>query len=112
MVDDGELLGVKGPDFPTAGFVYGTAGIRQYFHTGRGRIVMRARAEVVPLPGKGDREMITITEIPYQVNKADLVKKIAELVREKRIEGISELRDESSREGMRVVVELKRDVPG
>jgi DNA gyrase subunit A len=112
MVDDGELLGVKGPDFPTAGFVYGTAGIRQYFHTGRGRIFMRARAEVVPLPGKGDREMITITEIPYQVNKADLVKKIAELVREKRIEGISELRDESSREGMRVVVELKRDVPG
>jgi DNA gyrase subunit A len=73
---------------------------------------MRARAEVVPLPGKGDREMITITEIPYQVNKADLVKKIAELVREKRLEGISELRDESSREGMRIVVELKRDVPG
>jgi DNA gyrase subunit A len=112
MSDDGDQLGVRGPDFPTAGFVYGTSGIRQYFHTGRGRVVMRARATVEPLPGKGDREMIVITEIPYQVNKADLVKKIAELVREKRLEGVSDLRDESSREGMRIVVELKRDVPG
>ncbi len=112
MVDDDELLGVRGPDFPTAGFVYGTSGIRQYFHTGRGRVVMRARASVEPMPGKSDRELIAITEIPYQVNKAELVKKIAELVREKRVEGVSELRDESSREGMRIVIELKRDVPG
>ena len=112
MVDEGDFLGVRGPDFPTAGFVYGTSGIRQYFTTGRGRLVMRARATVEPMAGKNDREMIAISEIPYQVNKADLVKKIAELVREKRIEGISELRDESSREGMRIVVELKRDVPG
>jgi len=89
--------------------VYGTAGIRQYFHTGRGRIEMRARAEVVPLPGKGDREMITITEIPYQVNKAALIEKIADLVKDKKIEGISDLRDESDRDGMRIYVEVKRD---
>ena len=111
MAGDDGYLPVKGPDFPTAGFVYGTSGIKQYFQTGRGRIVMRARASVEAL-GKGDREMIVITEIPYQVNKADLVKKIAELVREKRLEGISDLRDESSREGMRVVIELKRDAIG
>ena len=111
MAGDDGYLPVKGPDFPTAGFVYGTAGIKQYFQTGRGRIVMRARASVEAL-GKGDREMIVITEIPYQVNKADLVKKIAELVREKRLEGVSDLRDESSREGMRVVIELKRDAIG
>ena len=111
MAGDDGYLPVKGPDFPTAGFVYGTSGIKQYFQTGRGRIVMRARATVEAL-GKGDREMIVITEIPYQVNKADLVKKIAELVREKRLEGISDLRDESSREGMRVVIELKRDAIG
>ncbi len=105
-------LGVKGPDFPTAGFIYGTAGIRQALQTGRGRVVMRARASVEPMGGRGDREMIVVTEIPYQVNKAELLKKIAELVREKKIEGISDLRDESDRDGMRVVVELKRDVPG
>jgi DNA gyrase subunit A len=105
-------LGVKGPDFPTAGFVYGTAGIRAAFHTGRGRIVMRGRATIEPIPGsKGDREMIVVTEIPYQVNKAELLKKIAELVREKKVEGISDLRDESSREGMRMIIELKRDAP-
>jgi DNA gyrase subunit A len=114
MVDDAEggYLGVKGPDFPTAGFIYGTSGIRQAFQTGRGRVVMRARAEVQPMPGKGDREMIVITEIPYQVNKSELLKKIAELVREKKLEGISDLRDESDRDGMRVVVELKRDAHG
>ena len=114
MIDDPTTgrLGVKGPDFPTAGFIYGTAGIRQAFTTGRGRVVMRARATIEPTMGKNDRESIVVTEIPYQVNKAELVKKIAELVREKRLEGISDLRDESSREGMRIVIELKRDAPG
>ncbi len=102
-------IGLKGPDFPTAGFVHGIAGIRQAFHTGRGRIVMRARTMFEPIPGKSDREQVVITELPYQVNKAELVKKIAQLVREKRIEGISDLRDESDRDGMRVVIEVKRD---
>ncbi|MDQ3035043.1 MAG: DNA gyrase subunit A [Myxococcota bacterium] len=110
------FLGVRGPDFPTAGFIYGTSGIRQALHTGRGRVVMRARAEIEPMKGSGtrgsDREMIVVTELPYQVNKAELLKKIAELVREKRIEGISDLRDESDRDGMRMVIELKRDAPG
>jgi DNA gyrase subunit A len=111
MVDDpeGGFLGVKGPDFPTGGFIYGTQGIRQAFQTGRGRLVVRARAHVEPIPGKPDREQIVVTEIPYQVNKAELLKKIAELVREKKLEGISELRDESDREGLRIVIELKRD---
>ncbi|MDD9932146.1 MAG: DNA gyrase subunit A, partial [Myxococcales bacterium] len=97
---------------PTAGFVYGTSGIRQAFHTGRGRVVMRARAEFEPIRGKSDREQIVITELPYMVNKAELIKKIASLVREKRIEGISDLRDESDRDGMRMVIELKRDAAG
>ena len=113
MQDDDEgRLGVKGPDFPTAGYIYGKAGIHLGYRTGRGRIVMRARASIEELPGKGDREMIVITEIPYQVNKAELLKKIADLVREKRLEGISDLRDESDRDGLRVVVELKRDAHG
>ncbi|MEM7448175.1 MAG: DNA gyrase subunit A [Myxococcota bacterium] len=113
MVDDDQgRLGIKGPDFPTAGFVYGTRGIHQAYRTGRGRIVMRARARVEPMAGRGEREQIIVTEIPYQVNKADLLKKIADLVREKRIEGISDLRDESDREGMRMVIELKRDAYG
>ena len=110
--DEGGRLGVKGPDFPTAGYIYGRAGIHLGYRTGRGRIVMRARASIEELPGKGDREMIVITEIPYQVNKAELLKKIADLVREKRLEGISDLRDESDRDGLRVVVELKRDAHG
>jgi DNA gyrase subunit A len=105
-------LGVKGPDFPTAGFIYGTSGIRQAIETGRGRILMRARATIEPIAGKNDREQIVITEIPYQVNKAELLKKIVELVREKRLEGISDIRDESDRDGMRVVIELKRDAMG
>jgi DNA gyrase subunit A len=105
-------LGVKGPDFPTAGFIYGTSGIRQAIETGRGRVVMRARATIEPIPNKNDREHIVITELPYQVNKAELLKKIVELVREKRIEGISDLRDESDRDGMRMVIELKRDAMG
>ncbi|NLY94800.1 MAG: DNA gyrase subunit A [Myxococcales bacterium] len=114
MRDDPETgrLGVKGPDFPTAGFIYGRRGIVEAYHTGRGRVVMRARATIEPIPGRNDRERIIVTEIPYQVNKAELLKKIAELVREKRIEGISDLRDESDREGMRMVIELKRDAHG
>ena len=113
MVDDEQgRLGVRGPDFPTAGFIYGTAGIRQALETGRGRILMRARATIEPMPSKNDREHIVVTELPYQVNKAELLKKIVELIREKRIEGISDLRDESDRDGMRMVIELKRDAAG
>jgi len=114
MQDDDETgrLGVTGPDFPTAGYIYGRAGIHLGYRTGRGRIVMRARATIEPLPGKGDREMIVITEIPYQVNKAELLKKVADLVRDKRLEGISDIRDESDRDGLRVVIELKRDAHG
>jgi DNA gyrase subunit A len=99
---------IPGPDFPTAGMILGRDGIRQAYETGRGSITVRARASVEVHP-KTERESIVVTEIPYQVNKARLVESIADLVREKRIEGISDLRDESSREGMRVVIELKRD---
>ncbi len=109
---DGGRQGLRGPDFPTAGFIYGTAGIRQAFHTGRGRVVMRARTAIEPLPRAKDRERIVVTELPYQVNKAELLKKIAGLVREKRIEGISDIRDESDRKGMHVVIELKRGAIG
>ena len=97
---------IPGPDFPTGGFIYGRAGIRQAYLTGRGQVTMRAKAEIERM--SKDRESIVITEIPYQVNKARLIEKIAELVTEKRIEGISDIRDESDRHGMRVVVELKR----
>src|SRR5512136_606211 len=99
---------IPGPDFPTAGMILGRDGIRQAYETGRGSITVRARATVEVHP-KTEREAIVVTEIPYQVNKAKLVESIADLVREKKIEGISDLRDESSREGMRVVIELKRD---
>lgn len=101
---------VPGPDFPTAGFIYGREEIRRAYETGRGIIQMRARA-VVDEIGRGDRvrDAVVITEIPYQVNKARLIEKIAELVQEKRLDGISEIRDESNREGMRIVIELKRD---
>jgi len=114
MQDDDETgrLGVKGPDFPTAGYIYGRSGIHLGYRTGRGRILMRARATIEQLPGRGEREMIVITEIPYQVNKAELLKKIADLVRDKRLEGISDIRDESDRDGLRIVVELKRDAHG
>jgi DNA gyrase subunit A len=106
----GEIMQkVPGPDFPTAGFIYGRGGIRSAYETGRGIIVMRARAAVEPMPK--DREMIVVTEIPYQVNKAALIRRIAELVREKKIEGISDVRDESDREGLRIVIELKKDEP-
>jgi len=100
---------VPGPDFPTAGFIYGRSGIRTAYSTGRGVITMRARAAIEKLTR--DREAIIVTQIPYQVNKAKLVERIAELVRDKRIEGISDLRDESDREGMRIVIELKKDEP-
>jgi len=98
---------IKGPDFPTAGLILGRSGIRSAYNTGRGRVIMRARAEIEPMSDIKNR--IVVTEIPYQVNKARLIEKMAELVHEKRIEGISDLRDESDREGMRIVIELKRD---
>ena len=97
---------IPGPDFPTGGYIYGRAGIRQAYRSGRGQITMRAKAEIERMAK--DRDSIIITEIPYQVNKARLIEKIAELVTEKRIDGISDIRDESDRHGMRVVVELKR----
>ena len=99
---------IPGPDFPTGATIMGTAGIRQAYRTGRGRIVVRAKAEIEEMHGGKSR--IVVTEIPYQVNKARLVEKIAELVHDKRVEGISDLRDESDRKGMRIVIELKRDV--
>ncbi|HEX9290131.1 MAG TPA: DNA gyrase subunit A, partial [Anaeromyxobacteraceae bacterium] len=99
---------VPGPDFPTAGIILGRDGIRKAYTEGRGTITVRARTNVEVHP-RTERETIVVTEIPYQVNKAKLVEHIADLVREKRIEGISDLRDESSREGMRIVIELKRD---
>jgi DNA gyrase subunit A len=99
---------IKGPDFPTGGYIYGKAGIKEYQETGRGRIVMRARA-VIEEKESSNKSQIVVTEIPYQVNKARLVETIAELVRDKKLDGISDLRDESDRDGMRVVIELKRD---
>jgi DNA gyrase subunit A len=107
MTDKEVLKIVPGPDFPTAGFIYGREGIQEAYQTGRGIITMRAKA-VIEKIAKGDREAIIITEIPFQVNKAKLVERIAELVRDAKIEGISDLRDESDREGMRIVVELKK----
>jgi DNA gyrase subunit A len=98
---------LPGPDFPTAGFIHGAEGIRDAYKTGRGTVQVRARA-VVEKTARGDRESIVVTEIPYQVNKAKLIERMAELVNDKKIEGIGDLRDESNREGMRIVVELKR----
>jgi DNA gyrase subunit A len=98
---------IPGPDFPTAASILGRAGIRAAYATGRGSIVMRAKVEIEEL--RKDREALIVSEIPYQVNKATLIERIAELVREKRIEGISDLRDESDRDGMRIVIELRRD---
>lgn len=98
---------IPGPDFPTGAMILGRSGIKSAYETGRGSVVMRGVARVEPM--RGDREQIIITEIPYQVNKATMIEKMAELVREKRIEGISDLRDESDRDGYRVVIELKRD---
>ncbi|WP_404809948.1 DNA gyrase subunit A [Microvirga lenta] len=98
---------IPGPDFPTGALILGRAGVKSAYTTGRGSIVMRAKSEVEEI--RKDREALIFTEIPYQVNKASLIEKIAELVREKKIEGISDLRDESDRDGMRIVVEIKRD---
>ena len=101
---------IPGPDFPTGGLIMGAGGIRQAYRTGRGKVVVRARAEVEPMAGGKSR--IVITEIPYQVNKARLVEKIADLIHEKRVDGIQDLRDESDRRGIRVVIDLKKDVNG
>jgi DNA gyrase subunit A len=113
LIDD-ESIGIEvlmqhlpGPDFPTAALINGARGIREAYRTGRGRIYMRARTEVETDPSNG-RQTIVVTELPYQVNKARMIEKIAELVKDKRLEGISELRDESDKDGMRVVIELRR----
>ncbi len=106
-VDDLMQL-IKGPDFPTGGIVMGTAGISQAYRTGRGKVVTRAKAEIEEF--KAGRQRIIVTEIPYQVNKAALITRIAELVTDKQIEGISDIRDESDKSGMRIVIELKKDV--
>ena len=97
---------VKAPDFPTGGIIYGYDGVREAFKTGRGRVVMRGKAIIEEVNG---RECIIVTEIPYQVNKADMIKKTADLVNDKKMEGISTIRDESDRNGMRIVYVLKRD---
>ena len=99
---------IKGPDFPTAGIVMGTGGILQAYHTGRGKITVRARAEIDEF--KAGRQRIIVSELPYQVNKAALIARIAEMVQDKHLEGISDIRDESDKRGMRMVIELKRDV--
>jgi DNA gyrase subunit A len=98
---------IKGPDFPTGGIIYGFEGARQAFETGRGRIIIRSRAEIETY--NGERERIIVTEVPYQINKALMIERTAELVNEKKLEGISAIRDESNREGIRVVYEIKRD---
>jgi DNA gyrase subunit A len=113
LIDDADLSTaelrkhIKGPDFPTAGFIYGRQGIKDYQETGRGRIVMRARAVIEEM--KNGKSQIVVTEIPYQVNSAKLIEDIADLVRDKKLEGISDLRNESDRDGLRIVIELKRD---
>ncbi|HRG97636.1 MAG TPA: DNA gyrase subunit A [Polyangiaceae bacterium] len=101
---------IAGPDFPTGALIYGRAGILSAQRTGRGNIVMRARTLIEKAAGRGEREQIVVTEIPYQVNKAKVAARIGELVREKKLEGISEVRDESDRDGIRLVIELKKDI--
>ncbi|MDG1252541.1 MAG: DNA gyrase subunit A [Schleiferiaceae bacterium] len=103
---DGLMQFVKAPDFPTGGIIYGYDGVREAFHTGRGRVVVRARATIEDVNG---RDCIIVSEIPYQVNKAEMIKKTAELINDKKLEGISDIRDESDRNGMRIVYVLKRD---
>ena len=98
---------VPGPDFPTGGIILGRAGIREAYHTGRGSVVIRGRTHIEPAPR--DRQAIVVTEVPYQVNKARMIERIADVVRDKTIEGIVDLRDESDREGLRVVIEVRRD---
>jgi len=104
---DGLMEYIKAPDFPTGGIVYGHEGVRDAYHTGKGRVVMRAKARIEE--NKSGREVIIVDEIPYQVNKADMIKKTADLVNDGKLEGISDIRDESDRNGMRIVYELKRD---
>ncbi len=118
LIDNAELTVddlmqyIPGPDFPTAGIINGRAGIIEAYRTGRGRIYVRARVEVEDIDKAGIRQQLVVTELPYQLNKARLIEKIAELVKEKKIEGITELRDESDKDGMRVVIELRRgEVP-
>jgi DNA gyrase subunit A len=103
---DGLMKHIKAPDFPTGGTIYGYEGVKDAFHTGRGRIVMRAKANIEP---HGNRERIIVTEVPFQINKAEMIKRQWELCNEKKIEGITEIRDESNREGMRIVYELRSD---
>ncbi len=116
LIDDPALMVtdlmkiVPGPDFPTGALILGQSGIRQAYETGRGSVVMRGRATIEEI--RKDRDAIVITEIPYQVNKASMIERIADLVRDKRVEGIADIRDESDRTGMRVVIELKRDAVG
>ena len=118
LIDNAELTVdelmqyIPGPDFPTAGIINGRAGIIEAYRTGRGRIYMRARAEIEDMDKSGSRQQIIVTELPYQLNKARLIEKIAELVKEKKLEGITELRDESDKDGMRVVIELRRGEVG
>src|SRR6202008_423497 len=102
---DGLMKHIKAPDFPTAGFILGKDGIKDAYKTGRGSLVIQAKVEVEP--DKKDRERIIVTELPYQVNKANLIENMANLVRDKKIEGIRDLRDESDRDGMRIVIELQ-----
>lgn len=104
---DGLMVHIKGPDFPTSGIIYGSAGIKEAYHTGRGKVIVRARANIEH--ARGNRDRIIISEIPFQVNKASLIQKIADLVRSKKIEGISDINDESDRDGMRIVIGLKKD---
>src|SRR5262249_18433919 len=107
-MDIDELMAIiPGPDFPTGGIILGRQGIRAAYHLGRGSIVMRGKVEIETL--RGDREAIIISEIPYQINKAAMVERIGELWREKKIDGIAALRDESDRDGYRVVIEIRRD---
>ncbi|HCC13047.1 MAG TPA: DNA gyrase subunit A, partial [Atlantibacter hermannii] len=108
---EGLMEHIPGPDFPTAAIINGRRGIEEAYRTGRGKIYIRARAEV-EVDAKSGRETIIVHEIPYQVNKARLIEKIAELVKDKRVEGISALRDESDKDGMRIVIEIKRDAVG
>jgi len=103
---EGLMKHIKAPDFPTGGIIYGYEGVKEAFHTGRGRVMMRGKAVIEQV---GDRERIIVTEMPYQINKAEMIKRQWELCNEKKIEGISEIRDESNREGIRVVYELRRD---
>ena len=103
---DGLMVHIKAPDFPTGGVIFGYEGVKEAFHTGRGRVVVRGKAEIEEVNG---RECIIVTEIPYQVNKADMIRKTADMVNDKKIEGISNIRDESDRNGMRIVYVLKRD---